>query len=145
MGSSLRSGTGWQWRLQADPGAVRANAVDRLDQAGESWKLYTQNYSWAICPTFGECLNSCQAKNTAKTLTGVNDATNGTLPASSVILPNTASGEGAGTATWPVPDLQSGRSPRLRGGRTTAGFGRTTTLAPKPGHRWLLGQPFTSR
>jgi hypothetical protein len=66
---------------------------DRLDQADEPWKLYTQNYIWAICPTFAECLNSPQAKNMVKTPTFINDATSGTLPAFSIVLPNGATGK----------------------------------------------------
>src|SRR5262249_43200228 len=59
-------------------GAYRATDVgyvptimDRLDAAGMSWKLYAGTgearfgggYSWAICPTFAECLYTDQRQN----------------------------------------------------------------------------------
>jgi phospholipase C len=81
-------------------GAYRATPVqyvptifDRLDEAGQPWKLYTQSYIWSICPTFAECLNSPQAKNMVKTPQFMTDAANGTLPAFSIVLPNGATGK----------------------------------------------------
>jgi len=74
--------------------------MDRLDGAGLSWKLYaSQNppgqpksqaapYGWAICPTFAECISGPQAANMVPTAQVLTDASAGTLPNFSVVLPN---------------------------------------------------------
>jgi phospholipase C len=75
--------------------------MDRLDAAGLSWKLYTEggtpedkapggSYIWSICPSFAECIYSNQNKNMQLTSQFINDATNGTLPNFSILLPTSA-------------------------------------------------------
>jgi phospholipase C len=70
--------------------------MDRLDQAGLSWRLYTDSttdsgYIWAVCPSFAECLYSNQSKNMVPVQQVLTDAAGGTLPAYSLVL------DGAGT------------------------------------------------
>ncbi len=76
-------------------GAYRATPVqhvdtimDRLDAAGLSWKLYENNYIWAICPTFADCLDTPQRASMVPTNQFVTDAQKGTLPNLSVLLPS---------------------------------------------------------
>jgi phospholipase C len=66
--------------------------MDRLDQAGLSWKLYgaTRNqngYIWSICPTFAECLDTSQDANLVPDQQFLTAAAAGTLPAFSVVTP----------------------------------------------------------
>jgi phospholipase C len=71
--------------------------MDRLDQAGLSWRIYapgapggTQGgtgYGWAICPTFAECLNGPQRKNMKSTSRFRFAASGGHLPALSIVIP----------------------------------------------------------
>jgi phospholipase C len=81
-------------------GAYRATDVgyvptimDRLNDAGLSWKLYTgtgttgSGYSWAICPTFAECLYTNQRQNMVGASSVITDAQNGALPNFSVVIP----------------------------------------------------------
>jgi phospholipase C len=81
-------------------GAYRATDVgyvptimDRLNAAGLSWKLYTGTadtgggYSWAICPTFAECLYTDQRQNMVAADDVIADAENGSLPSFSVVTP----------------------------------------------------------
>ena len=97
----------------ANGGAYRPTEVrwvptimDRLDNAKLSWKLYAgsdylptsqqglgfpeNGYQWAICPTFADCLYTNQAKNLALASKVIDDATNGTLPAVSIVTPTAA-------------------------------------------------------
>jgi Phosphoesterase family len=76
-------------------GAYRATPVqhvdtimDRLDSAGLSWKLYDNNYIWAICPTFADCLDTSQRTNMVPTNQFLTDAQDGTLPNLSILLPS---------------------------------------------------------
>jgi phospholipase C len=69
--------------------------MDRLDAAGLTWRLYTVSagapgYSWAICPTFAECLDGPQHNQQVANSTFSTDARNGSLPNFSVLLPNKA-------------------------------------------------------
>jgi phospholipase C len=67
--------------------------MDSLDAAGLSWRLYAppktqpQNYGWAVCPTFAECLDGPQSSNMVLTNNVLADAQNGTLPNFSLVLP----------------------------------------------------------
>ncbi|MHB8490554.1 MAG: alkaline phosphatase family protein [Candidatus Dormibacteria bacterium] len=61
--------------------------MDRLDAAGLSWKLYTSDYDWAICPTFADCLDTSQKLNMVAPSQFTTDAQNGTLPSFSILLP----------------------------------------------------------
>ena len=75
--------------------------MDRLDAAGLSWNFYAgdgtkgpnSGYSWQICPTFYECLNSTQHTHVVPEDRVLQDAANGTLPNFSIVLPNSATGE----------------------------------------------------
>jgi phospholipase C len=66
--------------------------MDRLDQAGLSWRIYGAGrgagYGRSICPTFYECLGSNQRRNMATAEAAVTDASAGTLPAFSIVLPD---------------------------------------------------------
>jgi phospholipase C len=61
--------------------------MDRLDAAGLSWKLYTSDYDWAICPSFADCLDTSQKLNMVAPNQFTTDAKNGTLPSFSILLP----------------------------------------------------------
>jgi phospholipase C len=67
--------------------------MDRLQAAGLSWRIYgapkgTKGYGiWDICPTFAECLDTSQDANLVPDAQFETDATNGTLPAFSVVTP----------------------------------------------------------
>jgi phospholipase C len=71
--------------------------MDRLDGAGEKWKLYGGNganrksygagYFWQVCPTFYECLNGSQADNWVSMRDLLGDAKRGRLPAVSLVTP----------------------------------------------------------
>jgi phospholipase C len=66
--------------------------MDRLDQAGLSWKLYgaSQNqngYIWSICPSFADCLDTNQDANLVPDQQFLIAAADGTLPSFSVVTP----------------------------------------------------------
>jgi phospholipase C len=67
---------------------------DRLDDAGDSWRIYgvpdapgTTPYGWAICPTFADCLLTQQATNFVSLDQFTTDAHSGNLPAFSIVVP----------------------------------------------------------
>ena len=69
--------------------------MDRLDAARLSWKLYTSQggaYSWSICPSFADCLDTNQAANMVPPSQFITDAQAGTLPSFSILLPQGNSG-----------------------------------------------------
>jgi phospholipase C len=81
-------------------GAYRATPVqhvptimDRLGEAGRSWKIYAvpegtgAGYSWAICPTFAGCLYTSQHNNQVATNEVFTDAQAGNLPNFSIVIP----------------------------------------------------------
>jgi hypothetical protein len=70
--------------------------MDRLDQAGIGWKLYTgipgtgglyDDYGFAICPTFAGCIYTSQAANMVPASQILSDSAAGTLPGFSVVTP----------------------------------------------------------
>ncbi len=75
--------------------------MDRLDEAGLSWKLYTgqkgpgnsTGYGWAMCPSFADCLYTPQAQHMVDTSQIINDAAAGTLPSFSIVTPNQANSQ----------------------------------------------------
>jgi phospholipase C len=87
-------------------GAFRATPVqyvptilDRLTQAGQSWKLYADQhqgqggYQWSVCPSFAECLydrtnGGKPNPNWVARSQFYRDAKAGTLPAYSAIMPD---------------------------------------------------------
>jgi phospholipase C len=76
-------------------GAYRATPVphvdtimDRLDAGGLSWKVYSNNYIWSICPTFADCLYTPQKARVVSPSRFVSDAQTGNLPNFSVLLPS---------------------------------------------------------
>jgi phospholipase C len=78
-------------------GAYRATPVqpmptimDRLSTTGRSWRIYSAGggYSWAICPTFAECLYTGQHRFQVPNHQVVSDARDGTLPNWSVVIPS---------------------------------------------------------
>ncbi len=97
-------------RSAANGGAITTTPVahvptlmDSLDAAGLSWRLYTsatgankvRAYTWSICPMFADCLYTNQATNMVAPTQILSDASNGALPAFSVLLPEGAT---AGTS-----------------------------------------------
>jgi phospholipase C len=73
--------------------------MDRLENDGLSWKLYTgrkddkilgneSGWGWAICPTFAECNYGPQAFNRVDNQQILTDAGQGTLPNFSIVTPN---------------------------------------------------------
>jgi phospholipase C len=93
-------------RSKANGGAITSTPVaqvptllDGLDAAGLSWRLYTSSaksqvraYTWSICPMFAHCLYTAQSSNMVAPTQILTDATAGTLPSFSVLLPQGASG-----------------------------------------------------
>jgi phospholipase C len=82
-----------------EPGAVKTSPVkyiptllDRIQAGGWTWKVYSEkdttqgDYVWATCPLFAECLYG-QQSGVAATSQMVADATAGTLPSFSLLLP----------------------------------------------------------
>jgi phospholipase C len=65
--------------------------MNRLDAVGASWKIYAgpkgNGYSYAICPTFAECIYGPQAQNMVDTDLFIADATAGRLPNVSLVMP----------------------------------------------------------
>jgi phospholipase C len=69
--------------------------MDRLDQAGLPWRIYAASASgsFAICPTFAECLYGPQARNVKGSKRILTDAAAGTLPALSIVTPSNANSQ----------------------------------------------------
>jgi phospholipase C len=66
--------------------------MDRMDAAGLPWHIYAPGthaggYGWAICPTFYECLGGPQQNAVKRPRDFANDATKGTLPGLSIVIP----------------------------------------------------------
>ena len=79
--------------VQASPVAWVPTVMDRMNAAGLTWKIYAAakgagDYRFATCPYFGDCLYTSQLQNMVETSQIVTDATNGTLPNFSVLLPH---------------------------------------------------------
>ncbi len=84
---------------QAEPVAIQMSPVpwvptilDRLEAAGETWKIYTaarnqRDYQWATCPDFAECFYGPQRRHMVWTGQILTDAAQGTLPSFSLLLP----------------------------------------------------------
>jgi phospholipase C len=93
-------------RSAANGGAITSTPVaqvptllDSLDAAGLSWHLYTSSaaskvraYTWSICPVFAKCLYTSDSQNMVPPNQILSDATAGTLPAFSILLPEGATG-----------------------------------------------------
>jgi phospholipase C len=62
---------------------------DRLDNAGLSWRIYSGEYHWSICPTFYECFGSSQSSNVVDNQQLFSDVRGGFLPAVSIVTPTT--------------------------------------------------------
>jgi len=67
---------------------------DRLDAAGQNWKIYGgtgkpggSGYAWTICPTFYECLGSSQSGNVVRASRIITDAQYGRLPKFTIVTP----------------------------------------------------------
>jgi phospholipase C len=82
---------------RASPVQYVPTIMDRVTGAGLTWKLYVglpngstsgnnSGYGWAICPTFGECLESQKANMVANTQL-LTDASTGSLPNLAVVTP----------------------------------------------------------
>jgi phospholipase C len=60
---------------------------DRMQHAGVSWRIYSGEYYWSICPTFWECLGSRQADHLVGVSAVATDARAGRLPNVSLVIP----------------------------------------------------------
>jgi phospholipase C len=85
--------------------------MDRLNAARQSWKIYAASktdgdYQWAVCPTFADCLYTPQAKKMVPTANILTDATSGTLPNFSIVLP--AQGPSGSTSQHNGDSMQVG-------------------------------------
>jgi phospholipase C len=60
---------------------------DRMESAGVSWRIYSGNYNWAICPTFWGCLGSDQRSRLVGVRDIATDLEEGTLPEVSFVIP----------------------------------------------------------
>jgi outer membrane protein assembly factor BamB/phospholipase C len=69
------------------PAAWIPTIMDRLDGAGMSWRIYGGWGTWTVCPSFSDCVYGPQ-RNAAVTYNRVlTDASNGTLPNLSIVIP----------------------------------------------------------
>src|SRR5205823_1884136 len=78
---------------------------DRLDSISLPWRIYETVYQWSVCPTFAKCLYGPQHTNMVPTGQVLDDAAHGTLPASSVLVPE---GPGGGTGQHPPHSMLVG-------------------------------------
>ena len=105
----------------ANGGAFRPTPVqyvptifDRLDAAGQPWKIYGQptgNNIWAICPSFAECLYGPQHSKLVNSAQVLTDASNGTLPSYSIVTPSgsaTSANGGMGTSQHNLASMVGG-------------------------------------
>jgi phospholipase C len=92
--------------FRSTPVANVPTIMDRLDAAGLSWKIYgeptptdtgppplstqTRGYIWDICPSYAKCLDGPQHANNVLATDFIPDASNGNLPAFSVVTPGGA-------------------------------------------------------
>jgi phospholipase C len=72
--------------------------MDRLDEAGLSWRIYSPqkgdlNYGWAICPTFSDCLYTGQEANTGPPEDFIPDLQAEGLPSLTYLIPRTENSE----------------------------------------------------
>ncbi|HVN51607.1 MAG TPA: alkaline phosphatase family protein [Acidimicrobiales bacterium] len=78
--------------------------MDRLDDAGLTWKIYSNpspldtGYPWSICPSFAECLNGRQHAGLVNRSTFISDAAAGALPSYSLVMPDWADSQHDGTS-----------------------------------------------
>jgi phospholipase C len=83
--------------FRPSPVAWVPTIMDRLNAANLTWKLYTSGprpgrtpYGWAICPTFADCLYTKRHNNQVPDTSFITNATSGTLPNFSILLPSVA-------------------------------------------------------
>jgi phospholipase C len=89
-------GTGTFWDTYGPNGSPQPSPVanvptilDSLNNAGKTWKMYLTEEGFDICSYIEKCHDSPQQKtNLAKPSTIVDDATAGTLPDLSILLPD---------------------------------------------------------
>jgi phospholipase C len=62
--------------------------MDRLDDAGLTWRIYSSSNWWAVCPTFADCVFDPQVNNTLPDPRIVTDAEVGRLPSLSFVIPS---------------------------------------------------------
>jgi phospholipase C len=79
--------------VQHSPVTWIPTIMDSLKAAHKSWRFYAApssqlDYSWSICPTFGDCLYTDEANNMVATSNITTDAAAGKLPAFSILLPS---------------------------------------------------------
>jgi phospholipase C len=90
----LRGGTGTFWDThgpnghpQTSPVAHVDNLFDTMDANDVSWKVYASSKSFDPCSYFATCESTVQYKNVVSTTAILKDASDGALPAVSLVLP----------------------------------------------------------
>jgi phospholipase C len=77
---------------RTSPVAYVPTIMDRLESAGQSWRIYDGTLDsgghWGICPTFYECIGSAQRANRVALPNFVSNAKAGTLPKFSIVIPH---------------------------------------------------------
>jgi phospholipase C len=74
--------------------------MDRMDGAGLSWQIdVPPTNTWAICPYFAECLYGPQAQDVRPSGQVIKDATKGTLPNLSLVMPCCGDSQHPGVAS----------------------------------------------
>jgi phospholipase C len=79
---------------RSTPVAWVPTIMDRLQEAGRSWRLYVGSwpdlptgYGWPVCPTFADCILTDQRQHVFGAEQIVSDAAAGALPAFSLVTP----------------------------------------------------------
>lgn len=76
------------WSSYTGPRAYAVPTIfDRLQAAGTSWKIYSENYNWSICPTFWTCRGSTQFRHQVSGSRIFADLEAGRLPGVSFVVP----------------------------------------------------------
>jgi len=77
--------------FESTPAAYEPTIFDELHEAGFAWKIYgaatpdDPGYKWSICPSIAECEYTSQRKHLVDASHFITNATNGTLPAFSIV------------------------------------------------------------
>jgi phospholipase C len=76
------------WSSYTGPRARPVPTIfDRLQAAGTSWRIYSENYNWSICPTFWACRGSAQFSHQVDGGRIYNDLEAANLPRVSFVIP----------------------------------------------------------
>jgi phospholipase C len=117
---------GFGGAFEQTPVSYAPSIMDRLADAGLSWRIYgqptptnTNGYNWDICPSLAECLDTSQDSNNVPSAQFVGDARSGSLPAFSIVTPggaNTADSEHNGFSITAGDDWLGSVASAIMGG-----------------------------